>query len=270
MKSLLQIIGHSSTFLEKKGVPNARRMAEEVLSDVLDVKRLDLYLHFDRPLNEKELARCRAAILLRGERKPAPYIKGEIEFAGVRLKITPDVLIPRPETELLVEKIAKEPLEGRLFEPCTGSGAIAIALKKRFPHLEVFASDLSSKALEVARANAKAADVKITFLEGDLLAPFEGVCDYLVCNPPYLSNSEYEKVDPEVKWEPKMALVGGESGFEFYQRLKLEGVVKHKAWFELGMGQGEGVKEIFQSQGFQCHVESDWAGHDRFFFLEID
>ncbi len=268
--TVLQIIGRSATFLAKKGIENARRMAEEVIADALCVKRLDLYLQFDRPLDEAELENCRKVIIRRGEREPSQYIAGQVEFARVRLKVTSDVLIPRPETEVLVEMIAKTPLEGRLFDVCTGSGAIAIALKKRFPDLEVVASDLSPKALAVAKENALTAGVKIEFVQGDLLEPFVGMCDYLVCNPPYLSEEEYNAVDLEVKHEPKMALIAGKSGLEIYRRLDLKGIVRKKAWLEIGRGQGEAVKEIFQSKGYQCHFESDWSGHDRFFFLEMD
>ena len=270
MMTLLQVIGRSSSFLEKKGVANARRMAEEVIADALCMKRLELYLDFERPLKEEELAAARAAVVRRAEHEPAQYISGEVEFAGVTIKVTQDVLIPRPETEVLVEMIAKQPLSGRLFDVCTGSGAIAIALKKRFPDLEIVASDLSAKALDLAKENAKAAGVEIEFVQGDLLEPFHGMCDYLVCNPPYLTEQEYESVDPEVLWEPKLALVGGKSGLEIYRRLKLDRVVRKAAWLEIGRGQGESVKEIFEAQGLTGRFESDWAGHDRFFFLEID
>lgn len=268
--TVLQVIGRSSSFLAKKGVVNARRMAEEVIADALSMKRLDLYLDFERPLKDDELAAARAAVVRRGEHEPTQYIAGVVEFAGVSLKVNSDVLIPRLETEVLVEMIAKQPLAGRLFDVCTGSGAIAIALKKRFPNLEVVASDISQKALDVAKENAKMAGVEVEFIQGDLLEPFHGMCDYLVCNPPYLSDQEYEEVEKEVLWEPKRALVGGKSGLEIYRRLKLAGVVRKKAWLEIGRGQGVGVKEIFEAQGLNGRFESDWSGHDRFFFLEID
>ncbi len=264
MKTLLDIIERSTTFLDSHGVNQARRQAEEVIADALEVKRIDLYLQFERPLTETELASCRDVIVRRAKHEPTAYIAGRVDFAGVCLKVTPDVLIPRPETEILVEKIAKEPLEGVLFDICCGSGAIGIALQKRFPDLKVYMSDLSPEAVAIARENSEGIEV----FEGDLLEPFgELKPDYIVCNPPYVTASEYEQLDPEVKWEPKSALVSGETGLEFYERLAQELDCK-KGWLEIGTGQGEAVQQIFEKAGWQAHYEADWSGHDRFLTIE--
>ena len=259
MKTLLQIIELSAAFLETQGIERPRRSAEEVIADALGKKRLDLYLEFERPLIEEELAQCRAVIQRRAAGEPAAYIAGKVEFAGVTLEVDRSVLIPRPETEILVEKMSG--LEGVVWDVCTGSGAIGIALKKRFPHLEVVLGDLD---VEVAKRNAERNGVDVTVVQGDLLTPFEGECDHLVCNPPYVTAEEYETLSREVRdFEPKRALVGGVT---FFERLQKElNRVRKKIWLEIGTGQGERVKEIFQGGV----VEKDWAGHDRFFSLEL-
>lgn len=270
MKTLLQIIESSELFLKKHGVHKPRREAEEVIADVLGVRRIDLYLEFDRPLTKEELDRMRSPIIRRANHEPLAYISGKVQFADLTIKVTPDVLIPRPETEILVEKICKE-LQRRdlknkiLWDVCCGSGCIGHSLKKRFPQLNVFLSDISEKALNVARQNG----TDVAFKEGDLFAPFKGQrCDFLVCNPPYVTEEEYNQLTLEVKAEPKLALVGG---LDFYKRISAD--LHHfinpggMAWLEMGTGQGNAVKEIFHGKG---RVEDDWSGHNRFFFLEID
>jgi release factor glutamine methyltransferase len=274
MITLLEIIRRSEGYLAERGVERARREAEEVIADTLGLKRLDLYLQFDRPLHESELPLLRLAIQRRSNREPAAYISGVVSFAGLELKVNSDVLIPRPETEILVEKIAQTlatlPLENKiLWDLCCGSGCIGLALKKRFPHLQVILSDLSEKALAVAKENAS---FGVDFKQGDLFEPFEGMkCDFFVCNPPYVTESEYQTLTPEVHQEPKMALVSGPSGLEFYVRIAKE-LKKYLnngglAWLEIGAGQGESVKSLFENEGWRCHYTADWSGHDRFFFI---
>lgn len=272
MKTVLEIIRLAEGYLKERKLPRARREAEDLVADVLGLRRLDLYVQFERPLVEKELNACREALKRRAAGEPLQYIAGKVEFAGVTIEVNRNVLIPRPETEILIEMIAstlaKESLEGRvLLDLCAGSGYIGIALKKRFPALEVILSDLSEEALAVAQCNAERNGVDVTILQGDLVFR---ECDYFVSNPPYVTAEEWLNLDKSVRdFEPKMALIGGPSGLEFYIRiatvlksyLKLGG----KAWFEIGAGQGGPVKEIFQRAGWKnCTVESDWAGHDRF------
>jgi release factor glutamine methyltransferase len=282
MKTLLEVLNLSAEHLNKHHIDNAKREAEMIIADALGVKRIDLYLQFERPLNEEELEACRTVLLRRCKGEPSQYIHGEVEFFDCTIKVTPDVLIPRHETEILVDKVARalkdEALEGKvLLDLCCGSGCIGIALKKRFPALKVYLSDLSSAALSVAKENAAVNGVEVIFLEGDLLEPFLGCkADYLVCNPPYLSERDYAHVEREVRdYEPKIALVSGATGFEMYERLSmaLPSVMNSggKAWFEIGTGQGDEVKKIFdRAEYVKKEVENDWAGHDRFFFLEIE
>lgn len=269
MKSLLEIIRRSELYLAERAIDRPRREAEEVIADALGVRRIDLYTQFERPLNDDELKNLRGAIVRRGNKEPRAYIAGSVEFAGLTIKVTPDVLIPRPETEILVEKIAAQlsemDLEGKvLWDMCCGSGCIGHALKKRFPALTVVLSDLSPEALTVARQNGS----DVSFRQGDLFEPFaEEKCDFLVSNPPYVTQEEYAELTVEVKAEPKMALVGG---LTFYKRIAeaLPTYLKPggKVWLEMGSGQGESIQKIFGGGV----VEDDWAGHNRFFFLEKD
>ncbi|NGX61406.1 MAG: Release factor glutamine methyltransferase [Chlamydiae bacterium] len=281
MKRLLEIIQLSASFLEKKGIERARFEAEEVIADALLLKRLDLYLQFDRPLIEQELASVRERLQRRANREPLAYIHGRVTFGGLTFEVNPSVLIPRPETEILLatisETLSKEDVEGKvLWDVCAGSGCLGLCLKHRFPALTVVLSDLSPAALEVAKRNAGSLGLlsSVTFLEGDLFAPFSGMkCDYFVSNPPYITEEEYRSLAPEVReQEPKMALVSGVSGYEMYEKIA-SGLPHYLAeggrgWLEMGTGQGDEIVKIFSSYDLFGSVASDYAGHDRFFFLE--
>lgn len=280
MKSLLEILNKSIEFLQKKGIENPRRQAEEILSDAIGIKRLQLYVEFERPLTEPELEKCRERLVRRAQGEPSQYIHGSVEFFDCHLDVTRDVLIPRQETELLVDRmakeLAKENLAGKtLWDVCCGSGCIGIALKKRFSELNLICSDLSPAALTIAKQNAEKNAVEIKFLEGDLLEPFVSVkADFLVCNPPYISEGEYQTLSKEVKnFEPKKALVAGPTGLEFYMRLSRELKEKMqpggKVWMEIGHQQGPSLIQLFSNYpAKQVQVEKDYSGHDRFFFLE--
>lgn len=270
MKSLLEVVKATIDYFKEKGI--AKREAEDLICFALGIKRIDIYLNYDRPLVEEELIKCRELIKKRAQGIPSAYIIGEVSFAGCQIKVNSSVLIPRPETEILVEKcasfLAKENLEGKtLLDLCTGSGCLAIALKKRFPMLRVLASDISKEALQLARENALFNGVEIEFLEGDLQM---SSCNYFISNPPYISKKDYDNLAPTVRnFEPKEALLGGESGIEFYEKiadilprfLHPEG----KGWLEIGFDQGVAVKRLFNQNSL---IEKDWAGHDRFLILK--
>jgi release factor glutamine methyltransferase len=237
-------------------------------------------MDFECPLTEKEIEKCRSYLLRRGQGEPLAYIHGSVDFYHCLIHVTPDVLIPRPETEILVDRIAsylkKYDLRGKkLWDVCTGSGCIGIALKKCFPELDVTLADFSPAALEIAAENAKFNQVQVQMIQGDFLKPFIGQkTDFFVCNPPYIDEQEYKQLDSSVRlFEPRLALVAGITGLEFYQLLA-QSLSSHlnrggAAWFEIGHKQGKKVKELFEAQQWKrISVESDWAGHDRFFFLE--
>lgn len=282
MKSLLEVLKLSTSYLEQRGIKNARRQAEEIISDALGLQRLELYLQFERPMVESELELCRERLARRAKGEPIQYIRGEVEFLDCSFRVTPSALIPRQETEILVDKIIHDLSkcdlnEKSLWDICCGTGCIGIALKKRFPNLTVVLSDISPEALQLAQENAKRNNVDVAFLKGDLLVPFAGkMTDYIVCNPPYVAENEYAGLDIEVRGhEPRLALIGGPTGLEFYERLAAE-LPRHmkpagKVWFELGKGQGSAIQNIFNKLPAKVsRIEQDWAGHDRFFFLEIE
>lgn len=282
MKTVVEILKLSTEFLEKQGIESPRRAAEDVIADALGFTRMRLYLEHDRPLNESELDLIRARLKRRASGEPAAYINGQVEFYGCAIQVTKAVLIPRQETEILADKMAQVlrflPLKGkRLLDLCCGSGCLGISMKRKFPDLEVILSDLSHEALEVAKANAVKNEVKVEFLEGDLLEPLKnGKVDFIVCNPPYISEEDYAALSPEVRdFEPKSALVGGQDGLQIYRRLK-EALPLHlyptgKVWLEIGAGQGMDVLKLFSGPIWKgVRLEKDWAGHDRFISLEIE
>lgn len=280
MKTIRDVIQLSTDYLMKKGISQARYEAEWLLADVLHQNRLQLYLNFDRPLTDSELTLCRERLLRRGLREPLQYIKGEVEFHDLQLKVTKNVLIPRQETEILVSLIAKELEKSTLkdkvlWDLCCGSGCIGISLKKKFPELKIFLSDISQEALLIAKENAQRNGIEVSFLQGNLFEPFLGQkADYIVCNPPYISQSEYENLDPEVReYEPKQALVSGPTGLEIYsliaQDLKKYLLSQGNLWLEIGYQQADAIGSIFQAKNWdQYKIIQDYSGHNRFIFLE--
>ncbi len=282
MKTIAEVLTLSTAFLSEKKLDRSRRSAEELLASVLGVKRMDLYLQHDRPLFETDLEKMRSLLKRRSTGEPLEQILGEIEFYHCQLAITPDVLIPRQETEILVDLIAKRikerPSSGRtLWDLCTGSGCIGLSLKKAVSELSVSLSDICPKALALAKKNAEANNLEVDFRQGDLLEPFFGeTADFIICNPPYISQKEYEELDPGVRdFEPRSALLGGERGTEFYERIarELPPFLRPGAqiFFEIGEGQGPAVQEIFSPLPWRrSRLLKDWAEKDRFFFLEIE
>ncbi|MCC6128221.1 MAG: peptide chain release factor N(5)-glutamine methyltransferase [Chlamydiae bacterium] len=280
MKTIGELISVSIAFLQEKGLLQPRREVEELLAFVLKLKRIDLYLQYDRPVEEEEVERFREHIRRKAKKEPFEYILGQTSFYDCTIRVNPSVLIPRPETEILVDLIVKKLKEKDLskkvfWDLCSGSGCIGIAIKKALPALHVILSDISPDALELAAENARLNEVYVELREGDLLTPFQGeLADYIVCNPPYISEKEYETLDSSVaRFEPKLALIGGKTGLEYYQRLaeNLARFLKKgsEAFFEIGRGQGNALKQIFSMQSWaQFCVKQDWSGLDRFFFLE--
>ncbi len=275
VRSLLSLMAN---YLSDRGVPNFRRQAEDILCDTMGKRWSDLPLLREQVLDPAIIDHCRAICRRRGEGEPYQYITGEVDFYGCTIAVSPDVLIPRQETELLVDTIAQS-ISGRvLWDICCGSGCIAIALKKKISSLLVSASDISPAALAVAGKNALANDVQIEFLFGDLLAPFTGrKADIVVCNPPYVSACEYEKLDDGVRlWEPKVALLGGDDNLSFYRRLRdnLPHYLNTGAsiWLEIGWNQGDSLRALFSSfpRMKKMSLIKDLSGHDRFFSLEIE
>ena len=277
MKTIEEVLSLATEHLKGREVDKPRRVVEDLLSYALGIKRLDLYLQFDRPLIEPELEKMRELLKRKSAGEPLEQILGEVEFYGCKISLTPDVLIPRPETEILADLIAKEVKSGVLWDLCTGSGCIGLSLKKKRPLLNVVLSDICPKALAVAKKNSEKNHLQVGIRQGDLLQPFFGEkADFVVVNPPYISKSIWKKLDPSVRdFEPSSALVGGESGLEFYERLaaELPAYLKSgsKVFFEIGYDQGEALKSLFSCPPWtKVRLLKDWAGHNRFFFLEIE
>lgn len=278
--TVLEVIQRSTEYLTRKGVESARLQAELLLAYVLRVPRLRLYLEFERVLTDAERDTLRELVRRRGAREPLQYLLGTVNFCGLELRVTPAVLIPRPETELLAER-AWTFLAGRggdesppaALDFGTGSGCLAIALAVHCPAAQVTATDISAAALEVARANAArhAVEARIRFLTGEgfaALAP-EARFDLIVANPPYIPSAEIARLQPEVRdHEPRLALDGGPDGLTVLRRLATEG----RAWLkpggrlmtELGDGQAECAVELFGAAGWTgVAVENDWTNRPR-------
>lgn len=275
-----EVFNQSLEKLEQENILFPRISLERILAELLSCNPKDVYLHFDKELDRDKFD-CYLNQRLLG--KPIEYILEKAVFCGLEFNITEDVLIPRQETEFLVELISKE-LEGKdlhgkvLFDLCTGSGCIGITLKKRFPSLRVILSDVCPKALAVAKQNSKKQQVDVSIFSGDFLTPFVGLqADYIVSNPPYISSEEYKDLSKEVKdFEPKKALTAQSNGLSFYERFKKIGFSylkpKGKVYFEIGDLQKEPLQNIFLdvSVFIKKKFIKDLSGKDRFFFLEIE
>jgi release factor glutamine methyltransferase len=256
--TILALIRWADERFKKEGLATPRLDAEVLLVETLGMDRVGLYTHFDQPLKPDELARFKKLILRRLRREPIAYILGKREFWSLPFKVTPDVLIPRPETEILVSEALKTQahLDGRalhILEIGTGSGAISIALAKGLPIARVVATDLSAKALSVAEENAIENGVReqIHFLQGDLFQPLQKgeKFELVIANPPYIPREQISSLMPEVRdFEPRIALDGGVNGLDFFRRaLPLVGKFLHSAgWFlvEMGAGQDQEILKI--------------------------
>ena len=275
MKTLGEILKLSYDYIRQKGSSHSRHEVEELIAYTLGKKRLDLYLNFDKPLNEEELAKVRKNISRLGQNEPLQYIEGTVQFYDCTLRVDKRVLIPRPETELLVDRIVKEirlhPYSNKsLWDICTGSGCIGIAIKKALPELNVTLSDISEDALKVATANAEANEVSVNISSGNLLEPFNGKkADFIVCNPPYISEDEYKGLDAHVvHFEPKLALVSGPTGLEAYSALikALPEVCNPgaKIWLEIGHKQANDILNLLRTNFKNTKVIPDLSQTDRF------
>ncbi len=250
----LKVLDWTREFLAGKGVDNARREAEWLLCAATGLDRVGLYLNFEKPLNGAELSAYRAMVARRGRREPLQHILGTQEFCGLDFEVTPDVLIPRPDTETLAgEALERMPQALTVLDVGTGSGCIAVTLARSLPTAAVTVSDISGNALAVARRNAERHGVVMEFLSGSLLEPVAGRCfDLIVSNPPYIPRSGIAALEPEVReYDPRSALDGGLDGLDFYRAL-IPGAVQclnPGGWvlLEVGVGQAAEVAALFRS-----------------------
>jgi release factor glutamine methyltransferase len=279
--TVMELLRWTAEYLAGKGFHNPRLNGELLLAGVLGLKRLDLYLQFDRPLLPEELAAFKARLRRRARREPLQYIDGEAPFRDLRLRVDRRVLIPRPETEVLVQEVldwaaGRERLHA--LDVGTGSGAIALSLATEGPFARVVATDVSEGALEVARANlalaAPPAPVELRL--GDAFAPVAGERFHVVAsNPPYVGTDERGTLDAEVRdWEPALALFAGPGGLDVIRRL-VGGApdVLHPGGLlalEIGAGQAGAVAELVRAAGAfrEPRLRRDLAGRDRIVLAE--
>ncbi|MBN1923109.1 MAG: peptide chain release factor N(5)-glutamine methyltransferase [Anaerolineae bacterium] len=250
--------------------------AEILLATLLDWNRARLLAHLDAPIPETLATTFRTWVLRRATGEPLPYITGRIEFCALEFAVTPAVLIPRPETELLVEMALEHADVTPSAPPIiadvgTGSGCIVITLASRLPQAQCYAIDLSPAAMEVARQNAARYGVleRLHFLEGDLLAPLPEPADIIVSNPPYIADTEWDNLPVSVRHEPAMALLAGCDGLNAVRRLLAQAPAKMRPGgillVEIGERQGAVVLALAQ-QVFthaECRIRTDLAGKDR-------
>lgn len=248
----LKILTWTKEYLGAKGIENARLEAEWMLCAATGLDRVGLYLNFDKPLNSVELAAYRAMVSRRARREPLQHILGTQEFCGLEFEVSPEVLIPRHDTEILVtEALARIPGAHSVLDIGTGSGCIAVVLAKSLPGAQVTAIDISLPALEVARRNAERHGAAIEFLHGSLLASVAGRCfDLIVSNPPYIPTNDISGLEPEVReGDPRCALDGGMDGLDIYRALIPAAIrqLNPGGWLlvEVGIGQAKEVAELF-------------------------
>lgn len=256
--------------LSLANIEDSRNDAWLLLSMVCKMDRSFYYLHMEEDLPEEQLSEYEIALKKRAEHVPLQYIVGETEFMGLKFKVNSNVLIPRQDTETLVEEALKVVKPGmRVLDLCTGSGCIIISILHNVTEVEGYAVDISKQALNVAKENAKLNDVSVMFERSDLFDNVVGTFDIIVSNPPYIRTEEIVKLMPEVQsFEPLEALDGKEDGLYFYREI----VAKCKDYlnpdgrilFEIGYDQGEEVSALLREAGFQeIRVIKDLAQNDR-------
>lgn len=273
--TVLQYLEWATDFFKQKNIPSARISAEWLLSYVLDLRRLDLYLQFDRPLTKEELNTLRDFTKRRADHEPLQYITGTVDFYNLMLRVAKGVLIPRPETEEMVAVILEEnslKTQLKFVDACTGSGCIALALKSERPLWSGFGFDLSQTAIHLAKANAEQLNLDVHFFQQDIFDASQRQnkeqIDLLVSNPPYVTEAERSLLDREVAfWEPSEALFCLEP-LQFYHALL--GLAQKwlctngQVWLELNPDHAEEVKSLFQGGGFTAEIRPDLSGKMRF------
>ncbi len=279
--TIQKLLNWVAAYLAQRSIDAPRLSAELLLSHVLDMKRIELYTQFDKPVAKRQLDQLHELVKRAGQHEPVAYLTGKTEFYSLELNVTCDCMIPRPETELLVQR-AIEFLRTRtgvqrVCDLCTGCGCIAVAIAKNFPSAGIIATDICDAALRVAAQNLEKYELndRVELLRGDLFDPIvphldaDGF-DLIVCNPPYVSSTEYDKLDKNVKdYEPRLALFAGEDGLDVYRRIceKVGQFLKPQAalMLEIGYAQGPDVRALLEQTGVfaEIKLEKDLHENDR-------
>ena len=268
--SLLQ---WTKQYFRDKGVENPRLDADVLLSSLLGKDRVYLYVHFDQPMEQEELVKFREMVRRRAAREPVAYIVGHREFMGLEFRVSPAVLIPRPDTEVLVEAAIEQLAavrDGMILDVGTGSGAILIGTLSRVAGCCGLGVDVSPAALAVARENAARllAPGRADFTQADLFPTESLLFDAILSNPPYVTSAEMAELAPEVRREPDLALHGGADGLDFYRRLTQGGWRHLKPGgfmaLEVGAGQAAALSELGRAAGWRTEkIIPDYAGIER-------
>lgn len=278
-----QLLDKTHHWLQDKGVEAARLSAELLLAQALGCERIGLYTNFDQEVPELVLARFRELVGLRAKHVPVGYLTGKAYFYSLEFKVNPNVLIPRPETELLVEQIiticrTSHFASPKILEIGTGSGCVVVALAKNLPHAVLAATDISATALEVAKENAQKHGLseRIEFAQGDIFEALNGEAgkprafDFIASNPPYIGRDEIPELPAEVRqYEPHVALLAGEDALTVHKRI-VAGAKDYlaeggKLLMEMGYGQAEQAKKLLEESGYLTEVRTvrDLQGHER-------
>ena len=273
MKTTQEILSDSATYLERHGSESSRADAEWLMCEALDVDKLELYMQFDRPLGDAELARLRPLLRRRAAGEPVQYIIGDVTFHSVELVVGPGVLIPRPETERLVDEALKRyPGEGAILDVCTGSGAILFAMNNGLDGpVPMIGVDASADALAWALRNRELlAAEHIDFLQGDLFEPVaEQKFVLITANPPYIASCDLERLPNNVcGFEPHEALLAGDDGLAVIRRIAMSAAAclcnGGQLLCEIGAAQGEAAQRIFADAGWaDVEILTDYARRDR-------
>jgi release factor glutamine methyltransferase len=264
--TLGEVLRAATDYLARKGVESPRLDAERLLARSLGLTRIQLYTEHDRPLTEAERAAARTLVERRGRREPLAYVLGDWDFRRLTLRTDGRALVPRPETEVLVDRCLAL-LAGvdapRVVDVGTGTGAIALALKQELAGAQVTATDVSPEALELARGNAEANALEVDFRETSLLDGLEGPFDLVVSNPPYVHDHELERLQPEVReWEPRLALV--DAGQTRALAETARAVLRGPLVLEVHEGEAERVRALLEDLGYsETRVTPDLAQRPR-------
>ena len=278
---VIDILKWGESYFKTKGFENPKKEIEWFLCDLLKYKRIDLYVNFEDPIPPTQLDQLKGWIKRRCNHEPIQYITGSTEFYGLKLNVTPHVLIPRPETERLVD-VALHCIGNyqapKILEVGAGSGCIPIAIASEKPKAKILSLDVSKDALTLSRQNAKFNDItNIDFVEMDFLFDIpKGQFDLLVSNPPYIPKNEIENLMPEVKkHEPRIALTDNADGMTFYRRFAdvVKSLVKNGGWIVLEIGLGDHPNKVFtlfKESGFnQLEIIQDFNSDERVLKIQI-
>ena len=271
--TVLEVLQNTATYFAKKKIESPRLNIEHLLADVLGKKRIDLYLEFDRVLTEQELDLLREKVRRRAEGEPLQHILGHWDFFGRTFKTDARALVPRPETELLVEAVLAEmgpAQEGRLIDVGTGTGVLAITFALEKPGLSIYASDISESALALARENAEQFGVlnRIEFVQSELVEAVAGPFDWVVANLPYIPAAELVGLPVEVRYDPFVALDGGPDGLATIRKLieSMRGKLSSNSLIalEVGSGQAGAVRDILAHSNYRdISLRKDYQGIER-------